>query len=119
MIRKYKCRGTFYIYVLLNSDNYVKIGITKNFDKRKQSLSGSNGGGSIITDYFVSPETYVYNLEKIMHELFKDYRIPNTEWFKGIEFNEVVKQLQQLLSSEAYRRTNEELKLMNCEEECL
>lgn len=114
MIRKYKCRGTFYIYVLLNSDNYVKIGITKNFDKRKQSLSGSNGGGSIITDYYVSDKTYVYNLEKIMHEIFKDYRIPHTEWFKGIEFNEVVKQLQQLLSSESYRRTNEELRLVNC-----
>ena len=119
MAKRYKCRGSFYIFILLNSDNYVMIGITKNFDKRKQSLSGSNGGGSIITDYYVSDKTYVYNLEKIMHEIFKDYRIPNTEWFKGIPFDEVVKELQQLFSSESYRRTNEELRLMNCEEECL
>lgn len=112
-MKRYKCRGFYYIYVLVNDNNFVKIGITKNFENRKQSLSGSNGGGSKIVDYFVSPKTYVYSIEKIMHDKFKDYRIPNTEWFKGIEFNEVVKQLQELLASESYQRINEELKLIN------
>lgn len=98
------------IYVLKNDAGFIKIGITTNFDKRLQSLSGSNGGGHKIIDYYISPETYLYTLERIMHGIYNDYRVDGTEWFDftktSISFNDVVDKLKELMNSDSYIRCN-------------
>lgn len=98
---------TYYIYILQNSANKIKIGRTTNFEQRLTSLSGSNGGGETIIDYYCSPPTYLHTLERVMHDKFAKYRIPNTEWFQGVEFSEVVDELKNIINSEEYKRCNE------------
>ena len=106
-------KDTYYIYVLRNSANKIKIGRTTNFEKRLASLSGSNGGGEAIINSFVSPPTSLYTLEKIMHNKFARYRIPRTEWFYGVEFEEVVNVLKALFQSDEFKRCNELRKRIN------
>ena len=108
-----------YIYIMLNDSGKVKIGKTKNIQQRYQSLSGSNSGGSKIEKCLVSPSTYLYTLESIMHNKFDRYRIPNTEWFYNkyditgeTLFNEVVNELRQLFSSTDYKKCNNLRKLL-------
>jgi hypothetical protein len=102
-----------YIYLILNSDGKLKIGKTKNIQQRFQSLSGSNGGGSKIVKILVSPSTYLYTIETIMHDKFVRFRIPNTEWFydKGditgeSLFNNAANELKLLFSSTCYKTCN-------------
>jgi len=93
----------YYIYIIQNSVGLIKIGITTNFAKRIVSLSGSNGGGHKIVNYFVSEPTYLYTLERIMHGIYAANRIPGTEWFERLNFDAVVKTLQDLMASEEYK----------------
>lgn len=92
----------YHIYVLENDAGLIKIGITKDFDQRKRSLSGSNGGGHKITREYVSIETVLYSLEHIMHDHFAEYRKPGTEWFEGITFETAVSYLIELTSSDEF-----------------
>lgn len=103
-----------YIYIILNNAGRVKIGKTKNIQQRYQSLSGSNGGSFQIIKCLVSPSTYLYTLETIMHDKFNQYRIPNTEWFYNKDdingeglFNAAINELKALFSSTSYKRCNE------------
>lgn len=104
-------RKTYYIYILENDIGYIKIGITTNFDNRLKSLSGSNGGGHKIVNYYVSKETYLYTLERIMHNIYGKYRISGTEWFdfsnSNISFNDCVNKLKELMESPGYNRCNQ------------
>ena len=102
-----------YIYIMLNSSGRVKIGKTKNIKQRYQSLCGSNSGGSKIEKCLVSPSTYLYTIESIMHDKFDRFRIPNTEWFYDKEdvtgeglFNNAVNELRLLFSSACYKTCN-------------
>lgn len=102
-----------YIYIMLNDDGKVKIGKTKNIYQRYKSLCGSNGQGNKIIKLYVSSSTYLNTLENVMHNKFKKYRIPNTEWFydkKDIDgkelFTKAVEELQLLFSSSEYIRCN-------------
>lgn len=97
---------TYNIYILENDAGLIKIGITTNFENRKRSLSGSNGGGHKIVREYVSANTYLYTLERIMHNIFQDYRIEGSEWFEGVTFEEVVSKLVELMSSEEYFKCN-------------
>lgn len=99
-------KNIYYIYVLENDAGYIKIGITHDFSKRLQSLSGSNGGGHKIMQHYVSPATYLYTLEHIFHHDFKEYRIEGTEWFKGIAFPIVVAHIERIFTSPTYLRLN-------------
>lgn len=99
-----------YVYVIENSDgitNKIKIGVTHNPFQRLTSLSGSNGGGSKITRYSVSPATYLYTLERICHEHFSKYRVKGTEWFVGVSMEEAVDYVRSLFSSTEYKVCNE------------
>lgn len=109
-----------YIYVMLNDLGKVKIGKTKNIQQRYQSLCGSNGQGIAITRLCCSPSTYLYTLETIMHNKFKKYRIPNTEWFYNKEdptgeqlFSDAVNELKLLFSSADYKKCNSIRKKMD------
>ena len=102
------------IYIMLNSEGRVKIGKTKNIYQRYQSLCGSNSQGIDIISCLVSPSTYLYTLETIMHDKFNKYRILNTEWFYNKEepsgerlFEIICKELRLLCSSDSYKRCNE------------
>lgn len=98
----------YYIYVIKNTANYIKIGRTTNFEKRLHSLSGSNGGGEKIEYFYVTPPTACRTLETVMHEHFRNYRIPDTEWFTGITFQEVVTYLLGVIHSKEFQHCNEQ-----------
>lgn len=109
-----------YVYVMHNNAGKIKIGVTKNIQQRYQSLCGSNSAGDKIVDVMVSPSTYLYTLESIMHEKFKQYRIPNTEWFYNpseptgqILFDVACNELRLLFSSADYKKCNELRKAMS------
>ena len=102
------------LYIFLNDAGKIKIGKTKNIEQRYQSLCGSNGAGNKIISACVSPATYLYTLETVMHDKFIKYRIPNTEWFydkndiSGILlFTKAVEELKLLFSSNAYKQCND------------
>lgn len=100
--------GEIYIYVMENDDKKIKIGKTSNIQQRYQSLCGSNSQGIPITRVFVSDSTYLYTIERIMHDHFEDYRIKNTEWFnENITFKDAVIYLLSLFSSVGYKKCNE------------
>lgn len=98
-----------YIYVMLSSNQNVKIGKTTNIIQRLKSLSGSNGGGSKITALYCSPATYLYSIETTCHNHYHLARIPGTEWFDGnkVDFDEVVAYVDGLFHSESFERCNE------------
>ena len=109
-----------YLYVMHNNAGKIKIGVTKNVQQRYQSLCGSNSAGDKIIEMMVSPSTYLYALESIMHEKFKQYRITNTEWFYNKEdvsgdklFNSACNELKSLFTSSEYKKCNELRKNMN------
>ena len=102
-----------YVYIMLNDVGKIKIGKTKNIQQRYQSLCGSNGQGNQIIKICVSPSTYLYTLENIMHDKFDKFRIHNTEWFYDKEdttgerlFDNAVNELRLLFSSASYKRCN-------------
>lgn len=102
-----------YVYIMLNDAGKIKIGKTKNIQQRYQSLCGSNSAGDKIVKVCVSPSSYLYTLETIMHEKFDKYRIINTEWFYDKEditgerlFDSAVNELRLLFSSTSYKRCN-------------
>ena len=109
-----------YIYIFLNNAGKVKIGKTKDIQQRYMSLCGSNSAGDKIIKVFISPSTYLYSIEKTMHNKFDKYRIPNTEWFYDPSdcngeklFNNVFNELKILFSSDSYKRCNNLRKLLN------
>lgn len=106
-----------YIYIMRNSDDKIKIGKTSNIYQRFLSLSGSNSQGNVITDVYCSPTTYVHNVETVMHQHYEKYRIKGTEWFKGIDFYDVVHILDGIFNSSSYKRCNE-LRQKQEEKEC-
>jgi len=101
-----------YIYVLMNEQNYIKIGITSNPYQRFNSLSGSNTGGVEIIRYYLSPIMYIgKTIEGIMHRTFKEYR-QSGEWFYGVGlyYEDVINYLDQLCSTPSFIICNENRK---------
>ena len=110
-----------YVYIMLNDAGKVKIGKTKNIQQRYMSLCGSNSAGDKIIKVCVSPSSYLYTLEQIMHNKFNKYRIPDTEWFYDINdysgeslFNNAVNELKLLFSSTSYKKCNNLRKSLSC-----
>ena len=109
-----------YIYILLNDHGKIKIGKTRNIYKRYKSLCGSNGQGVEILKVFCSQETFLSNLETIMHDKFSKYRIQNTEWFYDesdhtgeLLFQNAIDELTLLFSSNEYQLCNDLKKKMH------
>lgn len=92
-----------YIYVIENSEGKIKIGKTTNPANRINSLSGSNTGGASIVRVAVMEEpTYILTLEDTLHNHYNYQRIPNTEWFEGLIFDEVITYINGLLQSKQF-----------------
>lgn len=108
-----------YIYIFLNNAGKVKIGKTKNILQRYHSLCGSNSAGDMIIKSCISPSTYLYTIETIMHDKFSQYRIPNTEWFYNTQdlsgtilFESMMKELKSIFSSVSYKKCNQLRKIL-------
>lgn len=95
------------IYVLENDAGYIKIGVTQNFEQRLKSLSGSNSGGNIITRYWVSRDTLLYSFEHTLHLHYQDNRIKGTEWFKDLNFSDVICYIQLFMQSDDFIKCEE------------
>ena len=63
-----------WLYLIRNRDLY-KIGITKNFDSRMRQLNPDN----ILAKFYTSD---FLKLEKELHNRYKKFRIPQTEYFR-------------------------------------
>ena len=63
-----------WLYLIRNRDLY-KIGITKNFENRMRHLKPDNVVVKLYTGDFVK-------LEKELHNRYKKFRIPQTEYFR-------------------------------------
>ncbi len=63
-----------WLYLIRNRDLY-KIGITKNFDSRMRQLKPDN----IVAKFYTSD---FLKLEKELHNRYKKFRIPQTEYFR-------------------------------------
>ena len=74
--------NTLYIVKHKDIENYYKIGITKNLEKRLKSLNNASPTGIEVV-YQLESEN-VRKLEKDIHELLKGYN-SNLEWFKLTE----------------------------------
>ena len=77
-----------WLYIIRNRDLY-KIGITKNFINRMRQLKPDNVVAKFYTADFVK-------LERELHNRYKKYRIPQTEYFR-LE-NHHVKEIKQRIS---------------------
>lgn len=102
----------YYIYVLENSNGFIKIGRSHNIKQRAKSLSGSNTGGNKILRVAISEPTWIYTLETTAHEYFWKNRIKNTEWFQGITFEEAVNVIDGFFQNLSYKSCNETRKMM-------
>ena len=97
-----------YIYVLQNyPQGNIKIGRTTNPAQRFRSLSGSNNGGNKILRVAISPMTYLYSIETTCHTHFDRNRIPNTEYFEKLSFEEVVQYIDDIFNSKGYVNCNQ------------
>ena len=63
-----------WLYLIRNKDIY-KIGITKNFSNRMRQLKPDNVIAKLYTSDYIK-------LEKELHNRYKEYRIPQTEYFR-------------------------------------
>jgi len=63
-----------WLYLIRNRDLY-KIGITKNFESRMQQLKPDSVVAKLYTRDFLK-------LERELHNRYKKYRIPQTEYFR-------------------------------------
>lgn len=95
----------YYIYILENIDEYIKIGRTHDIVKRINSLSNSNTGGSKIIRCAISPPTYLRTIETSMHIHFNKYRTEG-EWFEKLTFDEALSYLQKAFDSKNYQEVN-------------
>ena len=79
-----------WLYLIRNKDLY-KIGITKNFDNRMRQLKPDNVVTKLYTRDFMK-------LERELHNRYKKYRIPQTEYFrlKNYHLNEIKQRISKL-----------------------
>ena len=63
-----------WLYFIRNRDIY-KIGITKNFKNRMRQLKPDNVIAKLYTSDYIK-------LERDLHYRYKEYRIPQTEYFR-------------------------------------
>ena len=78
-----------WLYVIKNRDLY-KIGITKHFENRMRKLKPDNILAKLYTNDFLK-------LERELHNRYKKYRIPQTEYFRLENYH--LKEIKQRISN--------------------
>tara|TARA_B100000614_G_C14291077_1_gene387837 strand:+ start:80 stop:631 length:552 start_codon:yes stop_codon:yes gene_type:complete len=81
-----------WLYLIRNRDLY-KIGITKNFKSRMKQLKPDNVVAKLYSSDFKK-------LEKELHIRYKDFRIPQTEYFRLNDYH--LKEIKQRISNIEY-----------------
>ena len=81
-----------WLYLIRNREIY-KIGITKNFENRMRQLKPDAVVAKLYTSDFVK-------LEREIHNRYKRYRIPQTEYFRLEDYH--LKEIQQRISKLDY-----------------
>ncbi len=81
-----------WLYLIRNRDIY-KIGITKNLSTRMRQLKPDNIVAALFTSDYIK-------LERELHSRYKDYRIPQTEYFRL--HNSHLKEIKQIISKLDY-----------------
>ena len=79
-----------WLYLIRNRDIY-KIGITKNFNNRMRKLKPDNVIAKLYTSDYIK-------LERELHYRYKEYRIPQTEYFRldNSHLREIKKRISKL-----------------------
>ena len=95
------------VYIIENDGGYIKIGVSSDVETRLESLSGSNGGGHKIVRSWISPNTYLYSVERALHLHYDKNRIEGTEWFKDLDFDEVCEFANEVFASKEHQKLNE------------
>ena len=84
-----------WLYIIKNKDIY-KIGITKNFDNRIRQLKPDYVIAKLYTsDYLI--------LEKELHNRYKKFRIPQTEYFRLDDYHLI--EIKQRISKHYYPKS--------------
>lgn len=91
-----------YVYVIKNGRGNVKIGISLNPWKRKQTLSPENIDLEEPICFRFKNRVIAKDIEQTLHEKYSLYRIGNSEWFDfHIEqYDSTIKDLRNMLNSE-------------------
>lgn len=74
-----------YVYIITDDNNYIKIGISKNPEKRKQQLQTAYPTALkiLFTEEFYCTRSHLLKIENIIHKKVKAItKKVNGEWFK-------------------------------------
>lgn len=82
-----------YVYFIMSTNKLVKIGVTKNVDRRLSELQTGSPGKMKLLGFIKT--TKPYDLEKRLHKKYKDLRISG-EWFN---IHEVDVELEMLINN--------------------
>lgn len=80
-----------YLYVLKFTNGTVKIGITKEKDKRMKAISSASGM-DIVKSYFTEKIDRVQDLETELHRFFNEKRLKGE--FFNLDFDEAVAEVE-------------------------
>ena len=91
-----------YVYVIKNGRGNVKIGISSNPWKRKQTLSPENIDLEDPICFRFKNRVIAKDIEQTLHDKYSLYRIGNSEWFNfHIEqYDSTIRDLRNMLNSE-------------------
>lgn len=96
-----------HVYVFLSENGNIKIGVSKNVEKRISAIKGASGYK--IVDCFITEKcSNAFEIESMAHEYFKKNRLFG-EWFNA-DFNKAVKVVKDLHDEFSNFFTTEEKK---------
>lgn len=81
-----KLTDKYYIYIIENSNDKIKVGRSKNIAQRINSLGHSNSGGNSFIRVAISTPTKCKKAEKWIQGKFAKNNIKGSEWFEGVSF---------------------------------
>lgn len=84
--------NAYYIYIIENSHDMIKVGRSKNIAQRINSLGHSNSGGSEFIRVAVSTPVRQKKAERWVQNKFTRFRVQGSEWFGGVSFEEILMQ---------------------------
>lgn len=90
-------KGGGYVYVILASNGNIKIGRTANPYKRIQEIKNYANQFDVTLKriYITPPNPFYVNLEEELHRRYEQARYKG-EWFKGLSFEEVSRDVDML-----------------------
>lgn len=83
-----------HLYIFENSNGLVKIGVSREFDRRRRTIS-SHGGFDITRTVVTAPISNYLELERLAHNYFSSSRVSG-EWF-NCKFEEAVEWIKSVI----------------------